>query len=195
MAAGELTMPGLDKKPPKAAERAQTASRAGLALERFFSRPGVDPFSEVEWELRSAVIAGEDGRVVFEQRDVEVPRTWSQTATNVVVSKYFRGALGSPRRESSVRQLIGRVVDTVAGWGERQGYFADDAARDVACACSDALDDFLSSPGIVISPAAMVPVPPAPLVLSVHRRIALWAFLSRADAQLMGVASLWTTYT
>ena len=130
MAAGEMTMPGLDKKPPKAPERAQTASRAGLALERFFTRPGVDPFSEVEWELRSAVIAGEDGRVVFEQRDVEVPRAWSQTATNVVVSKYFRGPLGSPRRETSVRQLIGRVVDTIAGWGEHQGYFADDAGRD-----------------------------------------------------------------
>jgi ribonucleoside-diphosphate reductase alpha chain len=130
MAAGEMTMPGLDKKPPKAPERAQTASRAGLAVERFFTRPGVDPFSEVEWELRAAVIAGEDGRVVFEQRDVEVPRSWSQTATNVVVSKYFRGPLGSPRRESSVRQLVGRVVDTIAGWGERQGYFADDAARD-----------------------------------------------------------------
>ena len=127
MAAGEMTMPGLDKKPPKAPERAQAASRAGLTLERFFSQPGIDPFSEVEWELRAAVIAGEDGRVVFEQRDVEVPRMWSQTATNVVVSKYFRGPLGSPRRESSVRQLIGRVVDTIAGWGERQGYFADDA--------------------------------------------------------------------
>src|SRR6266446_1851060 len=130
MAAGEMTMPGLDKKPPKAPERAQTASRTGLALERFFTRPGIDPFSEIEWELRAAVIAGEDGRVVFEPRDVEVPRAWSQTATNVVVSKYFRGPLGSPRRESSVRQLIGRVVDTIAGWGERQGYFADDAGRD-----------------------------------------------------------------
>jgi ribonucleoside-diphosphate reductase alpha chain len=130
MAAGEMTMPGLDKKPPKAPERVQTASRTGLALERYFTRPGVDPFSEVEWELRAAVIAGEDGRVVFEQRDVEVPRSWSQTATNVVVSKYFRGPLGSPRRESSVRQLIGRVVDTIAGWGERQGYFADDTGRD-----------------------------------------------------------------
>ena len=118
MAAGDMTMLGLDKKPPKAPERARTASRTGLALERFFTRPGVDPFSEVEWELRAAVIAGEDGRVVFEQRDIEVPRSWSQTATNVVVSKYFRGPLGSPRRESSVRQLIGRVVDTIAGWGE-----------------------------------------------------------------------------
>ena len=96
MAAGEMTMPGLDKKPPKAPERAQTASRAGLVLERFFTRPGVDPIREVEWDLRAAVISGEDGRVVFEQRDVEVPRAWSQTATNVVVSKYFRGPLGTP---------------------------------------------------------------------------------------------------
>jgi ribonucleoside-diphosphate reductase alpha chain len=103
---------------------------AGIALERFFTRPGVDPMSQVEWELRSAVISGEDGRVVFEQRDVEVPRAWSQTATNVVVSKYFRGPIGSPRRETSVRQLIARVVDTITAWGERQNYFAGDAARD-----------------------------------------------------------------
>src|ERR1700691_4337373 len=130
MAAGEMSMAGLDKKSPKAPERAQMASRAGLTLERFFSHPGVDPFGEVEWELRSAVIAGEDGRVVFEQRDVEVPRSWSQTATNVVVSKYFRGQLGSPRRETSVRQLIARVVDTVTAWGERQYYFAADADRE-----------------------------------------------------------------
>ena len=127
--AGKLMEP-VDSHRSRGSERPQTASRAGLALERFFTRPGVDPFSEIEWELRAAVIAGEDGRVVFEQRDVEVPRAWSQTATNVVVSKYFRGPLGSPRRESSVRQLIGRVVDTIAGWGERQGYFADDAGRD-----------------------------------------------------------------
>ncbi|HZO81501.1 MAG TPA: vitamin B12-dependent ribonucleotide reductase [Candidatus Binataceae bacterium] len=130
MAAGEIAMPGLDKKPAKAAEHASTGARQGLALERFFSRPGVDPMSEVEWELRSAVIAGEDGRVVFEQRDVEVPRAWSQTATNVVVSKYFRGPLGSPKRESSVRQLIARVVDTITGWGEAQHYFASAEERD-----------------------------------------------------------------
>jgi hypothetical protein len=70
MAAGETTMPGLDKKPPKAPERVQGISRAGLAIERFFSRPGVDAMSEVQWELRSAVIAGEDGRVVFEQHSL-----------------------------------------------------------------------------------------------------------------------------
>src|SRR3984893_18872317 len=137
MAAGEMTMPGLDKKPPKAPERVQAVSRAGLAIERFFSRPGVDPMSEIQWELRSAVITGEDGRVVFEQKDVEVPRAWSQTATNVVVSKYFRGPLkedahdlSAPRRETSVRQLVLRVVDTVAGWGEKQAYFANSDARE-----------------------------------------------------------------
>jgi ribonucleoside-diphosphate reductase alpha chain len=102
----------------------------GVVLERFFTTAGVDPYSQVEWDLRSAVISGEDGRVVFEQKDVEVPRAWSQTATNVVVSKYFRGPLGTPRRENSVRQLISRVVDTISGWGDKQGYFADADARD-----------------------------------------------------------------
>ena len=96
-----------------------------------FSRPPASiRIPQVEWDLRSAVISGEDGRVVFEQKDVEVPRAWSQTATNVVVSKYFRGPLGTPRRETSVRQLISRVVDTIAGWGDKQGYFADADARE-----------------------------------------------------------------
>jgi ribonucleoside-diphosphate reductase alpha chain len=109
---------------------AAAPARRGVVLERFFTTPGVDPYAEVEWDLRSAVIAGEDGRVVFEQKDVEVPRAWSQTATNVVVSKYFRGQLGTPKRETSVRQLISRVADTIRGWGETQGYFADAAASE-----------------------------------------------------------------
>ncbi|MHB8573150.1 MAG: TSCPD domain-containing protein [Candidatus Dormibacteria bacterium] len=101
----------------------------GLAFERRFTRPGVHPFDEVEWELRDAVISDSRGEVVFEQRDVEIPRHWSQMATNVVVSKYFRGVLGSPERERSVKQLIGRVVDSFTGWGRQGGYFAaeDDA--------------------------------------------------------------------
>jgi ribonucleoside-diphosphate reductase alpha chain len=102
----------------------------GVALQRYFTRPGVDPLSMVDWDMRSAVIAGEDGHVVFEQRDVEVPRLWSQTATNVVVSKYFRGPLNDPRRETSVRQLIHRVVDTITAWGRNQQYFATDAAAE-----------------------------------------------------------------
>jgi len=114
---------------PNDIEKTTSARREGIALDRFFTRPGVDPMSQVEWELRSAVISGEDGCVVFEQRDVEVPRQWSQTATNVVVSKYFRGPLGSPKRETSVRQLIARVVDTVASWGEKQRYFISEAEQ------------------------------------------------------------------
>jgi ribonucleoside-diphosphate reductase alpha chain len=96
----------------------------GLRFARFFTTPGVDPFDAVEWEIRDAVITNEKGEKVFEQRGVEVPKAWSQTATNVVVSKYFRGQLGSPQREHSVRQLIGRVADTIAGWGRTGGYFA-----------------------------------------------------------------------
>src|SRR5688572_9555588 len=98
----------------------------GLDYERFFSKEGVDPFDEVEWDLRSAVIGSEKGEVVFEQRDVEIPRFWSQQATNIVVSKYFRGQMGSPERERSVKQLIGRVVDTITGWAAKQKYFASD---------------------------------------------------------------------
>ncbi|MBN2574377.1 MAG: vitamin B12-dependent ribonucleotide reductase [Deltaproteobacteria bacterium] len=97
----------------------------GIKIERFFTRPGDDGFRGVEWDLRTASISGEGGRLVFEQREVEVPRAWSQTATNVVVQKYFRGQLGTPSRERSVRQLICRVADTITAWGQKDGYFAD----------------------------------------------------------------------
>lgn len=105
-------------------------SEQRIPFSRRFTRPGVDPFDEVEWELRDAVITNERGEVVFEQKGVEFPKFWSQTATNVVVSKYFRGALGSPEREHSVRQMIGRVVDTLTRWGEEDGYFATVSDRD-----------------------------------------------------------------
>jgi ribonucleoside-diphosphate reductase alpha chain len=106
-----------------------TASAQGLQIERRFTKPGVHPFDEVEWELRTAAITNEKGEVVFEQTDVEIPKSWSQMATNVVVSKYFRGQVGKPERERSVKHLIGRVVDTITDWGKEQGYFAspDDA--------------------------------------------------------------------
>src|ERR1051325_11027468 len=97
-------------------------ARAGVR--RFFTIPGRDPFDEIEWELRDALIPGRDGPA-FEQRNVEFPRFWSQTATNIVAQKYFRGRLSSPERESSVKQMIGRVVDTIVGWGSAGGYFAD----------------------------------------------------------------------
>ena len=101
--------------------------RPGLTVERFFTRQGVDPFDTVEWERRDAVISGADGKVFFEQRGVEFPKTWSQTATNVVVQKYFRGTLGTPQREDSVRTMIARVADTIYAWGKADGYFKSDA--------------------------------------------------------------------
>src|SRR4051795_10034975 len=96
---------------------------ASLGVRRFFTIPGRDPFDEIEWELRTALIPGKDGPA-FEQKDVEFPRFWSQTATNIVAQKYFRGRMSSPERERSVKQMIGRVVDTIAGWGRAGGYFA-----------------------------------------------------------------------
>jgi ribonucleoside-diphosphate reductase alpha chain len=98
--------------------------RTGLSFRRHFTKVGRHPFDEVTWELRSAVINDERGQPVFEQHGIEVPSTWSQTATNIVASKYFRGQIGSPDREGSVRGLIARVVDTIRGWAEAQGYFA-----------------------------------------------------------------------
>src|SRR6266851_4422462 len=98
---------------------------ARLGVKRFFTIPGRDPFDEIEWETRDAIIPGRDGPV-FEQRGVEFPKFWSQTATNIVAQKYFRGRLSSPERESSVKQMVGRVVDTAVAWGKQGGYFFDD---------------------------------------------------------------------
>jgi ribonucleoside-diphosphate reductase alpha chain len=100
-------------------------AEARVAPRRVFTIPGRDPFDEIEWELRDAMIPGKDGPA-FEQRTVEFPKFWSQTATNIVAQKYFRGRLSSPDREHSVKQMIGRVVDTIGGWGRAGGYFADD---------------------------------------------------------------------
>jgi ribonucleoside-diphosphate reductase alpha chain len=107
-------------------KRAKKSAAAGLTFPRFFTEAGVDPFDEIEWELRSAVIGSQGGEVVFEQRDVEIPKSWSQQATNIVVSKYFRGQIGTPERERSVKQLIGRVVNTITEWGRANKYFATD---------------------------------------------------------------------
>ena len=96
----------------------------GLKIPRYFTRAGISPYDEIEWELRTASIANEKGKVVFEQSNVEIPKAWSLMATQVVVSKYFRGPLGTPQREHSVRQMISRVVETIAGWGRKDRYFA-----------------------------------------------------------------------
>src|SRR5574341_2046582 len=104
-------------------KEARVKGKGGLTITRYFSRAGVHPYDEIEWEQRNASIINEKGKVVFEQSNVEIPKSWSQMATQVVVSKYFRGPLGTPQREHSVRQMISRVVDTITGWGRKDGYF------------------------------------------------------------------------
>ena len=113
--AGGTAAPRPRTEPSKANEREK------IEFPRRFTRPEVSPYDELDWETRSATINKESGEVVFEQTDIEVPRPWSQMATNVVVSKYFRGQIGTPERENSVRQLIGRVVDTITSWGDGSG--------------------------------------------------------------------------
>ncbi len=110
---------------------AQTAGigRQGLTIDRRFTTAGVHPFDEIEWELRDAVI-GDPANPAFEQRGVEFPKSWSQNATNIVAQKYFRGRVDSPERESSVKQMIGRVAGTIAAWGREGGYFATAADAD-----------------------------------------------------------------
>ena len=112
----------------------------GIHVRRYFTKAGENPYDQVEWEIRSATIQNENGKIVFEQNNVEVPKAWSQMATNVVTSKYFRGTLGTPQRERTVRQLISRVVDTVTAWGRADGYFA---GEDDARAFSDELTHIL----------------------------------------------------
>ena len=111
------------------AKTAMTTGK-GLAFSRRTTEPGVHPYDRITWEKRTAAIINEKGEVIFEQKDVEVPRSWSMTATNVVVSKYFKSAVDKPGRESSMRQLMDRVALTIGRWGRAQGYFASPADAD-----------------------------------------------------------------
>ena len=112
----------MDSTPHPTALKDTTAG-AALSIERLFTAPETHPFDTVQWELRDARI-GHGDRVAFEQVDVEFPKSWSQNATNIVAQKYFRGQIGHPERERSVKQMIGRVAGTIAGWGRERGYFA-----------------------------------------------------------------------
>src|SRR4051812_33011600 len=115
-----MTQPG-----NAATETTTVRTGQGVTVARRFTEPGVHPFDAVEWEIRDALI-GDPESPAFEQRDVEFPAAWSQNATNIVAQKYFRGRLGSPERESSVKQMVGRVAGTIAGWGRELGYFSSD---------------------------------------------------------------------
>ena len=121
--------------PPKTAAKAAAQpapgkrKAPGLTFKRYFTKADVSPYSEVEWERRTASISDSQGNIIFEQLDVEVPKDWSMTATNIVASKYLHGKIGTPERENGVRALITRVAETIRDWGQAQGYFrgADDA--------------------------------------------------------------------
>ena len=117
---------------PAASPGAAQPHRAlrGLTFRRVYSDASVSPFDAIEWELRTAAITSDKGEVIFEQKNVEVPKSWSQTATNIVVQKYFHGRAASPERETSVRQLIGRVANTITGYGDKDGYFRTAADRE-----------------------------------------------------------------
>src|SRR5215210_6549808 len=108
----------------------QFAKAQAMKVPPSFCPEGVDPFETVEWELRSAHIKDENGKILFEQKDCEIPAQWSALATNVVVSKYFYGEAGTDERERSVRQVIHRVARTIADWGIQDGYFTPDAGED-----------------------------------------------------------------
>src|ERR1700749_817649 len=105
---------------PQTAFASEIQPGRALSIERYFTTAGVAPFETVDWARRTAAVGS------FRQDDVEFPKTWSQNATNIVAQKYFRGQLGSPMRERSVKQMIGRVAGTIAGWGAERGYFATD---------------------------------------------------------------------
>ncbi len=102
----------------------------GLMLERFYTREGIHPFDQIKWEYRTASITNEKGEVIFEQKDIEVPEFWTQLAVNVVVSKYFHGKPNTPERENSIKQLIGRVANTITDFGWKDNYFADEESKE-----------------------------------------------------------------
>src|SRR6185437_9013110 len=115
------------------AERFQASSpstQQGLAFSRRFSTNGLSPYDQVQWERRTASITDAKGNSIFEQRDVEVPVDWSMTATNIVASKYLHGQLGTPERETGVRQLVARVAETIRDWGLTGGYFVSQRDAD-----------------------------------------------------------------
>jgi ribonucleoside-diphosphate reductase alpha chain len=116
--------PAAPVTPANASTNAGTKKKApGLSFRRFFTKPGISPYDELEWDLRLAQITDAQGNVIFEQKEVEVPKDWSMTATNIVASKYLHGKVGTPERETGVRQLVTRVAETIRNWGLAQGYF------------------------------------------------------------------------
>src|SRR5580693_10777286 len=130
MATVKQALTGNSSMTETALENSKAGVAKGLPFERYFTDGKISPFDAVEWEKRTALIGNEKGVTIFRQEDVEVPKNWSQTATNIVTSKYFHGKPGTSDRENSVRQLISRVANTIVRWGDEGGYFADAQSRD-----------------------------------------------------------------
>ncbi|GAC1624388.1 MAG: vitamin B12-dependent ribonucleotide reductase [Candidatus Acidiferrum sp.] len=131
MATVKTVLHGKTVQEDKSAAKTASDLRTGMVFKRYFTDGKLSPFDAVEWEKRTALIGNEKGVTIFRQEDVEVPKSWSQTATNIVTSKYFHGKPGSAEREGSVRHLISRVVDTIVRWGQESGYFSDSESRNV----------------------------------------------------------------
>ncbi len=127
---GSPQMSNRTKSAAKPTAKPASSKAKGLKFERVFSKAGVSPFDQIEWDRRTAKITDDSGKVIFEQTNVEVPKTWSELATKIAVSKYFYGDISHGTdpwkggRESSVRQLVNRVTRTIADWGVADGYFA-----------------------------------------------------------------------
>ncbi len=128
---GSMHKHGGEEKAQADAVEKSAYNTEGLVFKRYFTKEGIHPYDEIEWEIRDARIDGTDGNVVFEQKNVEVPKFWSQQATNIVAQKYFRGRMGTPERETSVKQMIDRVAKTITGWGRSRGYFADEKSAQI----------------------------------------------------------------
>ncbi|MYB31049.1 MAG: vitamin B12-dependent ribonucleotide reductase, partial [Acidobacteria bacterium] len=126
----EPTTVGPRSETEKTRREQKNGRGGGLEFRRRFTERGVSPYDQVEWEKRDAVITDEHGETIFAQHGVEFPKSWSMMATTIVASKYFHGSLDKGERESSVRQLVGRVADQIADWGVKDGYFADQEAAD-----------------------------------------------------------------
>ena len=126
----EATSPASIATPSQPSNSSKQKKAAGLEFRRLFTKAGLSPYDEIEWEMRLAQITDAKGNIIFEQQDVETPKDWSMTATNIVASKYLHGQVGTPERETGVRQLVYRVADTIRLWGIKDGYFrsAEDAS-------------------------------------------------------------------
>lgn len=124
------TGPQFEEKAAAANHKSAQLNSRGLSVSHFFSQPQTHPFEEITWEFREASITNDKGGVVFSQKDVEIPSSWSQSATNIAVSHYFRGRVGTKERETSAKQMVGRVAKTLTNWGREQGYFDTDDSAD-----------------------------------------------------------------